>query len=165
MAWRCMKFPTCCAYSSVCFNMCGLGPTTDISPLRTLMNWGNSSIEVFLRNRPIDVIRGSSLVACFRCAVSLTFIDLNFQQSNSRLSNPVRFCLKITGPLELSLMIKAKIGNNHERTNIRTKAENTMSNRRFTILLPGSSNGVTGIFTTGIELYCTTSNGFDSHLG
>ena len=38
---------------------CGRGPTTLKSPFRTLKNWGNSSRDVFLKNVPMGVIRGS----------------------------------------------------------------------------------------------------------
>ena len=42
---------------------CGLGPTTDMLPMSTFQNWGNSSKFVLRKMRPIKVMRGSSLKA------------------------------------------------------------------------------------------------------
>lgn len=57
-----------------------LGPTRLISPLKTLMNCGNSSILVFLINLPIAVTRESFFVACLISASLLDRILLNFRQ-------------------------------------------------------------------------------------
>ena len=42
--------------------MCGRGPTMDMSPLSTLMNWGSSSMLVMRRTLPTRVMRGSFFI-------------------------------------------------------------------------------------------------------
>lgn len=50
---------TCDSYSATSLGSGGRGPTSDMSPLRTLKSWGSSSIEYRLMNLPIFVILGS----------------------------------------------------------------------------------------------------------
>ena len=47
------------SYLSISSNTAGLGPTIDISPVKTFINCGISSIEYFLKKFPNLVTRGS----------------------------------------------------------------------------------------------------------
>ena len=69
--WRTIYLSISCEYSSVCFSMCGRGPTMLMSPSSTLMNCGSSSMFV---------LRGSSFVACSVSACAFTFMLRNFRQ-------------------------------------------------------------------------------------
>src|ERR1700750_1281634 len=112
--------------------MCGRGPTIDISPFSTLINWGSSSRLVFLRNFPIVVILESFSSVVFVADSSLTIIVLNFRQENTSSWKPYLFCTKKTGPLEVALMRIAIMGNNHEHSNTNIDIENRMSKVLFT---------------------------------
>ena len=72
MKWRTLKFSMISEYSSVCFNICGRGPTTDISPRNTLKNCGSSSMLVLRNMLPTRVIRESFFSACLAFASSFT---------------------------------------------------------------------------------------------
>ena len=91
-------------YCSVCWSMCGRGPTMDMSPLSTLMNWGSSSMLDRRRKSPNRVLRGSSLVACTLSASALTRIERNLMHLNVWPFSPLRSCRKSTGPREVSLV-------------------------------------------------------------
>ena len=78
--WRTIYLSISAEYSSVCFTMWGLGPTTDIEPISTLINCGNSSMFVFLIMLPHFVFLGSFFVACSLSASAFTFIERNFRQ-------------------------------------------------------------------------------------
>ena len=61
--WRIINPSIMRENSSVCFTMCGRGPTTLISPSRTFMNWGVSSMFVIRNICPQRVIILCSLKA------------------------------------------------------------------------------------------------------
>ncbi len=104
-------------YFSVIEGISGLGPTRLISPFRTFITWGNSSILVRLKNFPTRVIRGS-----FACVSSgpifnaLSTIPRNLYILKISPLYPVRFATKKTGPFESSFIATIVINNIGEVT-------------------------------------------------
>ncbi len=73
------------SYFSTSDGIGGLGPTMLISPFRTLINCGNSSMLVLRRIVPImGIIRGSFLI--LKTGPSDSFIAFNFFYSSSALA-------------------------------------------------------------------------------
>ena len=128
-------------YSSVCFTMCGRGPTMLISPSRTLMNCGSSSMLVLRMMFPHLVFRGSFSVACLVSASAFTFIERNFRHVNSLPYSPLRFCLKNTGPGMVIFVMTKTMMNIHQKKNRRKKSENRMSNIRLVTMATGLRSG------------------------
>ena len=106
----------------------------DISPINTLINWGNSSRLDMRKNLPILVMRGSLSEACRSLAFLLTCMVLSLKQLKVRPLYPVRFCRKKTGPLESNLIRIASKGNNQERMVTVMTSENRMSIVRLVMI-------------------------------
>ncbi len=121
--------------------MWGRGPTTDISPLKTFINCGNSSMLVFRKKAPIFVTLGSFLEAWILFASLLIPIERNLQTPNSLLLSPFLFCLKKIEPFDSFLIKNPKIGTNHDKTNVMTKDENIISKILFDHFITESSKG------------------------
>ena len=98
--WRSINFLISLRYCSVCSSICGRGPTTDISPFKTLINWGSSSMLNFLNILPKGVIRQSPFVACFLSASAFFRMDRYLIHEKTFPSIRVRFCLKKTSSRE-----------------------------------------------------------------
>src|SRR5208283_1214701 len=115
------------AYASTSYGTGGRGPTSDISPCRTLNSCGSSSRLERRRNFPTAVIRGSLVslntpaplpLAGFlpafpsinwrtysRCSLEslFTYIERNFKNVKGVPCSPIRFCRNSTGPRDVSL--------------------------------------------------------------
>lgn len=151
-ARRCMAHSSYCATSR---GSGGRGPTTDMSPTRTLRNWGNSSMECLRMKCPILVTRGSSFIlnmgpstsfsasrASFILSAPFT-IERNFHMVNSRglpsaPMRPTRFW-RYSGHPGLSMAIAAQRTNDGTKATVITAAENTISKHRFTKRYPNRS--------------------------
>src|ERR1035437_5890053 len=94
------------------------------------------------RNLPTAVTRLSPLVACFDSESLFIFMLRNLKQVKALLLIPVRFCLKKTGPLELSFTRIQMIGKSQLITNTMTIEEKNTSNTLLKKRAFKSSNGI-----------------------
>ena len=141
MQCRTMYSSICLEYSSVCFTMCGRGPTMLMSPISTFRNCGISSRLVFRIMCPHFVIRASVRVACRVSASALALIVRNFIHRNVLPLHPVRFCTKKSLPGIVDSVIMATIMTNTGNKVQRNTSEQTKSNARFSNRFPRQSNG------------------------
>ena len=128
----------------------GLGPMRDISPRRTLKNWGSSSIEVFRIIFPIQVTLGSPFTVqpFFSSSTVCTRIERNLYIWKGRLCLPTLSCLKMMGPLESSRIKSATSSIRGPKRMMPTRAPK-ISISRFTKALKGSVKGTFRILMTG----------------
>ncbi len=95
----------CSVHSGICETYKGLGPTSDIWPLRTLYSCGNSSSDRSLRNRPVGVSLGSSPDFGLLPNGSTSVVMVrNLYSVNGFAFRRALCCLKTAGPLLESLI-------------------------------------------------------------
>ena len=136
--WACLG-----AYSATSLGSAGLGPTTDMSPKRTLRNWGSSSMEVLRMIRPTRVTRGSSRIlntgpvfsfmdsTSERRSSASGTMERNFHMRKHLPSFPTRSWAKKTGPEGSSTLMATATIRNSQLSSISTAALKAMSKARL----------------------------------
>ena len=112
-----------------------------MSPTRTFISWGSSSILLLRRKRPTGVMRLSLPVVIFRPALSLR-MERNLKMRKGLPPLPMRSCRKNTPPGEVTATSRETTSSSGLSTTSPSK-EHTMSKARLQAIAP-HEGGVMG---------------------